>query len=80
MCNKTKNENEKYFFKYCLQCFSSERVLVEHKEFFLKINGKQTVEWKSGSIKFKNLFKQLGLLFKIYADFGSLLKGVKGSG
>ena len=26
MCNKTKNKNKKYFFKCCLQCFSSEKV------------------------------------------------------
>ena len=28
MCNKTKCKNKKYIYKYCLQCFSSERVLV----------------------------------------------------
>ena len=43
MCNKTKNKNKKDFFKYCLQCFSSERVLIEHKETCLKVNGKQSV-------------------------------------
>ena len=26
MCNKTKNKNEKHFFRYCLQCFCSEKV------------------------------------------------------
>ena len=25
MCNKTKNKNKKHFFRYCLQCFSSEK-------------------------------------------------------
>ena len=44
MCNKTKNKNKKHFCKYCLQCFSSGRVLVEHKETCLKINGKQSVK------------------------------------
>ena len=33
MYNKTKNNNEKYFCKNCLQCFSSDKVLIEHKEF-----------------------------------------------
>ena len=28
MCNKTKNKNK----KCCLQCFSSEKILIEHKE------------------------------------------------
>ena len=33
MCNKTKNENKKQFCKYSLQCFSSEKVFIEHKRF-----------------------------------------------
>ena len=79
MCNNTKNKNKKYFCKYCLQCFSSERVLVEHKNTCMKINGKQCVKLRSGSIKFKNHFKQLAVSFRIYADFESILKGFKGS-
>ena len=53
--------------------------MVEHKETCLKINGKQTLKLKSGSIKFKNYFKQLTVPFKIYADFESVLKRVRGS-
>ena len=56
---------------------SSEKVLQEHKEICLVINGKQSVKLKSGSIKFKNYFKQLAVTFKIYADFESILKGVE---
>ena len=66
MCNKTKNKNKKYFCKYCLQCFSSKKVLIEHKENCLIINGKQTVKLKSGSMS-----------FKIYTDFECILEGVK---
>ena len=29
MCNKTKCKNKKHFCKYCLQCFSSKKVLEE---------------------------------------------------
>ena len=47
MCNKTKNKNKKYFCKCCLQCFSSEKVLIEHKENCLITNGKQSVKLKS---------------------------------
>ena len=79
MCNKTKNKNKKYFCKCCLQCFSSEKLLTEHKENCLVIKGKQSVKLKSGSISFKNYFKQLPLAFKIYADFDGILKGVKSS-
>ena len=38
MCNKTKNKNKKYFCKCSLQCFSSEKVLIEHKESYLIIS------------------------------------------
>ena len=69
MCNKIIFKNKKDFCKYCLQCFSSKRVLVEPKEVCLEINGKLTVKLKSISIKFKNYFKQLAVSFKIYADF-----------
>ena len=69
MCNKIIFKNKKDFCKYCLQCFSSKRVLVESKEVCLEINGKLTVKLKSISIKFKNYFKQLAVSFKIYADF-----------
>ena len=53
MCNKTKNKNKKYFCKCCLQCFSSDNVLIKHKENCLIVTGKQRVKLKSGSIRFK---------------------------
>ena len=79
MCNETKNKNKKYFCKFSLQGFSSEKVLIEHKGNCLIINGKQCVRLKSGSIRFKDYLKQLAVPFKIYADFECLLKGVKKS-
>ena len=54
MLNKTKNKKKIYFCKSCLQCFSSESVLVEHKKICLKINGRQTIKLKSGLAEFKN--------------------------
>ena len=38
-----------------------------------------SVKLKSGSISFKNYFKQLPVPFKIYADFECILKEVKSS-
>ena len=38
--HKTKNKNKKWFCKSCLQCFSSENVLIRHKEYYFFINGK----------------------------------------
>ena len=46
MCNKTKNKNKEYFCKCSLQCFSSEKVLIEHIENCLIINGKQNLKLK----------------------------------
>ena len=66
------------FFKYCLQCFGSEKILSEHKEDCLVINGKQSVKLESVFISFKNYFKQIPVPFKIYADFECILKKVDG--
>ena len=62
MCNKTKNKNKKYFCKCCLQCFSSEKVLIEHKENCLIKNGKQNVKLKSGSNNYLFLQKFMLIL------------------
>ena len=77
MCNKTKNENKKYFCKCCLQWFSSEEVLIEHKKDYLIINGKQSVKLESGMISFKNYSKQLPVPFKIYTDFQCISKKIE---
>ena len=69
MLHKTKNENKKWFCKSCLQCFSSENVLIKQKENCLSINGKQSVKLEEGIIKFQNYFKQIPVPFKIYVDF-----------
>ena len=74
MFNKTKNKNKKCFCRCCLQCFSSENVLTEHKENFLVINGKQNVKLGKGLIGFKNYSKQLPAPFKTYADFECILR------
>ena len=67
MFHKTKNKNKKYFCKSCLQCFSSEHVLTEHQKVCLSINGAQYLGLEKGTIEFKNYFKQIPVLFKIYA-------------
>ena len=77
MFHKTKNKNEKWFCRSCLQCFSKENVLIKHKEDCLSINGTQSVKVEEGIIEFKNYFKQLPVPFKIYADLECNLKDVK---
>ena len=75
MFHKMTNKNQKYFFKSCLQCFSSKNVLTEKVCFC--INGAQSARLEKGIIKFKNNFKQLPVPFKIYADFECTLKSVE---
>ena len=77
MFHKTKNKNKKWFCKNCLQCFSSENILIKHKKDCLSINGVQSVKLEEGIIKFENYFKQLPIPFKIYADFECNLKNVE---
>ena len=76
MFNKIKNKGKKYFYKNCLQWFSSEKILSEHKEDCVVINGKQSVKLESGYISFKNYLKQISVLFKIYVDLECILKKV----
>ena len=80
MFYKTKNKNKKYFCKSCLQCFSSKKILTEHKEVCLSINGAQSVRLEKGTIEFKNYFKQIPVPFKIYTDFECNLKSVENYG
>ena len=54
MFHRTKNKNKKWFCKSCLQCYSSESVLIKHKENCLSINGKQSVKLEKGTTKFEN--------------------------
>ena len=76
MFNKNKCKNKKWFCKSCLQCFSSENVLLEHGKDFLLINGGQRVKLEKGFISFKNYNRQIPAPFKIYADFECMLKNV----
>ena len=77
MFHKTKNKNKKWFCKSCLQCFSSENVLIKHKEDCLIIKGQQPINLEKGTIEFKNYFKQLPVPFKIYTDFECNLRDVE---
>ena len=57
---------------YCLQCFSSESILVKHTNNSLTINDKQAINMpKKGEniLKFDNFHKQLPVPFVMYADF-----------
>ena len=81
MYNQTKHKNNKHFCMYCLQCFSSERILANHVNNCLTINGNQVINMpKKGEniLKFNNFHKQLPVSFAIYADFEAITKKVQG--
>ena len=44
MFNQTKYQHRKHFCMFCRQCFSSERVLNDHKDNCIEINGTQAVK------------------------------------
>ena len=81
MYNKSKHKERKHFCIYCLQCFSSERILANHVNNCLTVNGAQAINMlKQGEniLKFNNFHKQLPVPFVIYADFAAITKKVQG--
>ena len=80
MYNQTKHEHRKHFCMYCLQCFSREDVLTEHKNNCISINGKQAIKMpeKGEKVYFKNHHKQLSVPFVIYADFEAITEKIYG--
>ena len=81
MYNQSKHKERKHLCMYCLQCFSSERILANHVNNCLTINGAQAINMpKQGEniLKFNNFQKQLPVHFVIYADFEAITKKVQG--
>ena len=81
MYNQSKHKERKHFCMYCLQCFSSERILANHVNNCLTINGAQAINMpKQGEniLKFNNFHKQLPVPFVIYAGFEAITKKVQG--
>ena len=80
MFRQTKHEHRKHFCMYCLQCFSREDVLTEHKNNCISINGVQAIKMpeKGDKVYFKNHHKQLSVPFVIYADFEALTEKIQG--
>ena len=78
MFRQTKHEHRKHFCMYCLQCFSREDVLTEHKNNCISINGEQAIKMpeKGDKVYFKNHHKQLSVPFVIYADFEAITEKI----
>ena len=81
MFNQTKHKERKHFCMYCLQCFSSEKVLTNHKENCMELNGTQAVKMPdkdNNTLKFINFHKQQPVPFVIYADFEAITEKISG--
>ena len=81
MFNQTKHENRKHFCMHCLQCFSSERVLKNHKNICIQVNGAQAIKMPdkdNNILKFNNFNKQQPVPFVIYADFEAITEKIHG--
>ena len=81
MYNQTKHKERKHFCMHCLQCFSSERVLTDHNENCIQVNGTQAIKMPTKDnniLKFENFHKQQTVSFVIYADFEAITEKVSG--
>ena len=76
MFSRTKHKDKKHHCMSCLQSFTTEEILSNHKKQCLLINGCEAVNYQSGTIKFINHNKQIPILFKIYADTECFLKRI----
>ena len=79
MHNITKHSGKKNFCMFCLQHFSSERILNNHKENCIIINGIQGITMPNKDeniLKFKGFYKQLPVPFVIYADFEAITEKI----
>ena len=81
MYNQTKHKESKHFCMHCLQCFSSEKVLNNHKDNCIQVNGTQAVKMPdkdNNILKFNNFHKQQPVPFVIYADFEAITEKISG--
>ena len=81
MYDITNNKKRKHFCMYCLQHFTSERVLNNHKENCIQVNGTQAIKMpdkNNNILKFNNAHRQLPVPFVIYADFEAITEKIHG--
>ena len=71
---RTRHKDKKHCCKSCLQSFTTEEILSNHKKQCLLINWCQAVKYESRITKFTNHNNQTPILFKIYADTEWFLK------
>ena len=81
MYNQTKHKDKKHFCMYCLQNFTTEKILKNHSEICMVFNGKQAIRMPdkdNNKLEFKNSHKEIPVPFVIYADFEAITEKVHG--
>ena len=75
MYDRTLHCGRKQFCCYCLQAFSTEKILKCHVKDCFKINSKYRIKMpkKGEHVRFKNYQRKIKSPFIIYADFESTL-------
>ena len=77
MFSRLKHKDKKHRCMSCLQSFTTDEILSNHKKECLLINGCQVVKYESGTIKLTNYNKQIPILFKRHANTELFLKRTK---
>ena len=57
----------------CLDCFTEQRILDNHKETCIVINKTENITYESGTIKFEHYQNLIPTPFRIYADIECIL-------
>ena len=81
MYDYSKHKERKHFCLTCPHSFTTKRLLDEHRDNCILINGTQAIRMpKDGEniLKFNNHHKQLPVPFVIYADFEAIVEKVHG--
>ena len=66
---------------YCLQSFTTEKILKNHSEICMVLNGKQAIKMRdkdNNKLKFKNSYKEIPVPFVIYSDFEAITEKLHG--
>ena len=81
MYNKTKHKEKKQFCTYCLQNFTTEQILLKHKDNCMVVNGKQAIRMPQKGenvVQFKNHQRQMPAPFVMYANFEAITEKMQG--
>lgn len=76
MYDKSKNKVKNGFCRYFCYRFKKYEVITTHAKICLEINRKQCVKSRKDEIDFANCNRKITSLFKVYAEFESILEEI----